>query len=799
MDEREHTGCHGAVLPSASESQHLGRKLIHWLRGDRALLLGLQLAVAAVLFYDFLLGRKYFAFFDIGSDTYFQFVPAAIHLAANSGILSGWSFSVGLGTAVGLLPDPFSLLGIAGGSGHVLDLRIWVYLFKIVLGGLAFHGFLVTIGARREAALLAAFSYSFCGQIVSDGQWDPHATEFAVYPLILWALARQRYAGDLWPIPMAIAFATVCGVFPFSVGVFVGYCFIANLVVASNPASTLKTWCLKTFPLCALGFLLAAPNLVPLVLALLDSPRVTGPQAGFSKQISGLLSVNDLQTVWIEIAGFFHKNLLGVGNQYRGWMNYLEGPGYFTGLLSLLLLPQLWRGNRIDRRILLAGLIVMVAFVTFPAIRYIAFGFALDYFRVNNLWLSLLLLTLFAHSLGVVAEKGINGRLLAVAAFTIGATLVLLEVNLGSALWMPHAYRILALSASALIFLAILSFHPLPWRNVVPFMVAFIAIETALVAYPSFHAGRQSVDASTPGFNDATIPALAAIREHDRGFYRVEKTYDSVSLCDALAQDYRGVKSYWFQNRSTVALYIDLALLPAQSSGKNFTNWLPSFGGRFVLNTLFGVKYLLADVPVELPGFQPVHQTGGVTIYRNELALPLGFVYEYQLPHDKFMALDPVMRDLALLNAVIVDQPGRAQLKIFDVGRFAARSISYLEDNYVAPARALQQRGMQLSYFSDSLIRGSVISDIPGTMVFSIPFSTGWTVLVDGKETPSYKANVGMTAIDLAAGSHQVELRYRTPGLMIGLLASALGFIGLAAIVWLKRRVACGENERNPQ
>lgn len=799
MDERDYAGTRsrGTASPWSHDLRIRGRQLIRWVRNDRILLFGLQLAVAALLLKEFLFGKLFFAYVDIGSDTYFQFVPAAMHLAANAGFLGGWSFSVGLGTATGWLPDPFSLLGIAGGAGHVLDLRIWIYLFKIVLGGLALHGFLTTIGTRRDAALIAALAYSFCGQIVSDGQWDPHATEFAVYPLLLWALARQRCAGDLWPIPLAIAFATVCGVFPFSIGIFLGYCCFASVVVSPTPMRALKSWGFKTLPLCGLGFLIAAPSLVPLVFALLDSPRVTGPQAGFSKHFASFASLNDSRTVLVELAGFFHKNLLGIGSRHSGWMNYLEGPGYFTGMLPLLLIPQLWRGNRFERRMLVAGAIAIAAFVAFPAIRSLALGFAIDYFRVNNLWLSLLLLTLFAHSLGVVADKGIDGRLVAASALAIGTLLGILEAQLGSALWLPHAYKILALGGAALTLLVLHAFRLLAWRRLAPAMLAFVAIEAVVIGAPSFYEGRYPVTSGTRGFNDATLPALAAIREHDTGFYRVEKTYDSVSLCDALAQGYRGVKSYWFQNRSTVALYSALAILPEQSRVKNFTNWLPNFGGRIALNSLFGVKYLLADAPINWPGYQPVQQVSGVTIYRNALALPLGFVYERQLPLDQFRQLPPEARDLALLSAVVVDRPGSGA-RIFDPTPLGMRSPTYLDDNYIAPAQALQRRGFHLASFADTLIRGSVASDIAGTMVFSIPYSRGWAVMVDGKDTPTFEANVGMIAIDLAAGSHQIELRYRTPGLLIGLLGSAGGLVAFAVLVWRRRQTTRSANSRHP-
>lgn len=752
-----------------------------------AILVLLQAAVALVVFHDFIFGQKYFAFMDIGSDTFAQFVPTLMHLASPENWASAWSFNIGLGASLPAPTNPFTLLGIAAGPQHVLDLRIWVYLAKILAGGAAFYGFVLATGARREIALIAALSYSYCGYVTTDGQWDPLSTEFVTYALILFAIARYANHRNAWLIPASIAFAAYSGTFIFSVGVFLAYTLACALVVSKRPWVTLQVWLRSIFPQCVLGLALAAPIVIPLFFTLLDSPRITGAQAGFGNRLQELFTLNDPLTVLIQLAALFHKNILGVGSMHAGWMNYLESPGFFVGVLPMLLIPQLWRGSSTDRRVLVAGSLALALFIALPAIRYAAFGFALDYFRVNNLWISLLLLAMFVRALTHVADHGLHRWLLGGTAAVLAYGLILLEKELRPFLSLPHAVKVLAFLGVALL-LSLALGRRLYWRQFASIALGFVAIESAAINYPSFHAQRQHVTRTTPGYYDDTLPALSFLKARDAGFYRVEKTFNSVFLCDALAQGYMGVKSYWFQGASTVGMFQDLGLLPLHSPIKNFTNWLPDFGGRFVLNSLVGVKYVLTRTALDWAGFHKIHELNGMSIFQNDLALPLGVVYEQQFPRTRSVALSLEAKDITMINAAIVENLRGNTPRVFDVRQLSQKSKDWMNENYIEPARLLQRRGMKIETFSNGHITGRIASEAPGLLVFSIPFAKGWSVAIDSVQQPVFKANLGMLAVDIASGEHRIELRYSLPGFSLGLLVALFGLIGVLALGALDRR-----------
>ena len=77
---------------------------------------------------------------------------------------------------------------------------------------------------------------------------------------------------------------------------------------------------------------------------------------------------------------------------------------------------------------------------------------------------------------------------------------------------------------------------------------------------------------------------------------------------------------------------------------------------------------------------------------------------------------------------------------------------------------------------------------------FSMPYSKGWKIFIDGKETKSYRCNIAFIGTFVDSGNHSVILKYSTPFLNAGLIMSLLGLIILVALCFhlkLKRN----ENE----
>ena len=763
------------------------------------ILFGLQLFCILVLFFGFLSGQYYFAYFDIGSDTFGQYTPSAMHMArtfAREGF-TGWSFESGLGSSTALwLGDMFALMGQIGGPENVLPLRIWVYVLKLVLGGAAFFMLIRCYVTRWETMVISALAYSFCGYIVINGQWDSEGAALIFYPLILWAITGHLRSGNVIALPVVLALSLVSNIFFASLGVFLMLTCLAFVMTSNEPKVMIKTWLMGILPLTIIGYLLAAPVLLPIILQLMDGSRVGGGQSLFQNTLEQSLRFNDWSLIAAEIGGIFHKDIFGIGSAYKGYWNYLEGPGFYIGVFLFLVIPQLWNGTATERKVLLMALAAIAAYFIFPVFRFAAMGFAVPYFRVSTLWVTLLFFLPAARAVDHVLANGVNGRLLAIGAGLYGLLLTLVLTTMGANVWQPHLVKIIGLALLALAMLLLANRKVFSNRILPLAFMGLIVIETVLIARPSYLEGRSVVTPQQHAYDDGTLEALRDIRNIDNGVFRIEKTYHSVSLADALAQDYMGVKSYSYQGRGVVDFNIGLELIPPPEAAPsvNYTNWLPNMGTRVILNSLLGVKYIIAREVLQWPGYVAVSQGRNYLIYRNDMALPLGIVQTRQITRSAFAKLSwlperdaNIYRDLTIMNAVVVDKLMPTHGELYDLDALTSTKVVSLQESYYQPAMALQATGLRVQQFSNNHITGSISPEKNGLLVFSIPFNQGWSLKIDNMATPLMRANFGMLAAPVSAGRHSVELEFRLPGQQVGALSGLVG-LGLLALVGFTRR-----------
>ncbi|HEY7512270.1 MAG TPA: YfhO family protein [Vicinamibacteria bacterium] len=89
--------------------------------------------------------------------------------------------------------------------------------------------------------------------------------------------------------------------------------------------------------------------------------------------------------------------------------------------------------------------------------------------------------------------------------------------------------------------------------------------------------------------------------------------------------------------------------------------------------------------------------------------------------------------------------------------------------------------------------RLEVRAEGPGLLVVAEAWDPGWSAAVDGEAAAVHRVNHAQIGVVLAAGRHQVTLRYRTRGLGTGLVLAGAGALALAAAarrgrVWRERR-----------
>ena len=200
----------------------------------------------------------------------------------------------------------------------------------------------------------------------------------------------------------------------------------------------------------------------------------------------------------------------------------------------------------------------------------------------------------------------------------------------------------------------------------------------------------------------------------------------------------------------------------------------PSAGFQALLNLLNG-KYLAVPKPLELDmAVYPLRFEGGrFRLYENPQVLP----WFYLVPEAEVL------------------ESGEAVLKRLLSGRVEPQGVALLEK---VPGVRLDGAGdragdrvERLVYEpKDGVIRVRTQSAGARVLVVSENYQSNWSVWVDGEEAEMLRVNYVWKGVALAAGEHEVELRYFSPVLA---WARGAGLVGLVVVVvvvgaWRQRR-----------
>jgi len=394
----------------------------------------------------------------------------------------------------------------------------------------------------------------------------------------------------------------------------------------------------------------------------------------------------------------------------------------------------------------------------------------------------MLILLLAVLALDQVPRRQIDRRCLIVAALVVLITpYAIYSASLVTGAF-RHANTLVAFSVAGIVVLAAFSFGRLPKKWLPWALLSLVGCEIAVVAYPAYHREPGVVLRGTLPYSDLSHRVIQDIQKRDPGFYRIEKTFNSISEADALAQGYFGAKSYGIHGSSVVRLYTGLGLIPETSSSVNDSNWLPRFDQRFPLYSLVGVKYVLRLVDSTWPGFSLAGQVGDIWIHRNEIALPLGVIHYQQIPESALQKAPGIIRDVAMLHGVVMERP-LPELPVFPVASLTALATGPDIDwsgLYLAPTQGLVESGLKLSAFSNNSLSGEINATAPGVLVLSIPYHTGWTAKIDGAPVSTFAPILVCAGISVVPRGHRLQVVSFPPGLRAGLMVAFL-----ALLVWL--------------
>ena len=630
-------------------------------------LIGLIVLIGLLAFKKYLFGDSLFFFTDIGSDSVTQIYPSIIHKInlLQEGFISKWSFYRGMGEPYySAFPvEPLSVfrniltnlfVSVFGANYYIFGKFALIFIFHFLLSGIVFYYYLRTISIKKFSSIIGAMLITFSGFIVAGSSWAFSGQVF-MGVFLLFAF-EQLFVKKRWFFfPFAIIF--------ISNNPFIFYIFSLFLVLytifrfTSEQKGGLKEFLKLTGQMILLGLtgvLMNAVKIVKTFMTLFFSPRVAG-NASYSQAISsGENLIDNSKYVGTTILRFFSNDIIGCGNDFAGWKNYFEAPMFYIGLLSLIILPQIFIYlNKRNKIIFGSFLGFWVLTLAFPYMRKAMLAFTGDYFRFGfDFFIPFVFLFFGISALNKLDEKfKINIPLL------IGTVIFLLII-----LFIPYGFEPIdfdnKIRKIVVVFMLFYSFllYVMTLKKYKSFaqigLILLIVSELAFFSYNSYK-DREPIDSkefviNQMGYGDGTIQAIEYIKKQDASlFYRIEKDYQSgnaihSSLNDAQAQSYYGTTNYSSFNQLNYIRFLEEIEL-IQKGDETATRWSRGLRGNPLLETFGNIKYHLSKD--EKPfftqsGFDSIAEINGVKILKNKYYLPLGYTY------DKYVKLEDLQQNI---------------------------------------------------------------------------------------------------------------------------------------------------------
>ena len=760
-----------------------------------------------LVYRNFIFGGGTLLYKDVGVDSINIYYPRYVLVSdyiRNEGIPS-WSFRVGMGQNIfsslsALLISPVVWLA----KGTIARALVYQHLLYVLLSGLLFARFLANRGLAFASCLLGALLLSFSAYMCMGSCWYFHANEVVCFTFLLFAAEQAASRGRWIYLVPAVTIVGFLGAF---------HLYLAALFLCFYvPARLIERFSWQPLPILRTSVMLAAAALLGVGLGailsfssfygLVNSPRGAGPTSLLgqlsTKPIFGWESSLHYMTAVLRPFG---NDLIGTGNDFRGWQNYLEAPMTYCGLVCLVIFPQIFVGSTPRHRILY-GLFFAVILVTtlFPWFRYFFWAFQGDYYRTLSLFAVFGIITLGMTAFSHYIEGG------QLSFWILGGTIFLLLVILYFPLREFQSLINSSLRVAATAFL--LSYTILlPVGRLLkrPQIVAWTIVALAAVEIVYFDqitvANRPTVTKTEldqrAGYNDETADAVRDINTSDKSFFRIRKTWGSgpgmlESLNDAMVFGYYGTSSYSsFNNLNYIKFLIAVGAM-SESDLATDTRWSYGLMEYPLLSTFACEKYVLTNnpIPFETADYYEFDKRyGNKYLFRNQLFLPLGLSFGYYITENMFLQLPNWAKPSALLHAIVLSE--RDAAAELGPSRLTMDDIKYRVIETSLPDIAAKRRStaFNIRSFRQTRIDGTIRLNQRSVLVLQTPFDPGWHAFEDGRVARVLKADFGLLGVVLNTGEHTVELRYRPPFLYAGAAVSFVSLLILAASLWRWPRI----------
>jgi len=132
----------------------------------------------------------------------------------------------------------------------------------------------------------------------------------------------------------------------------------------------------------------------------------------------------------------------------------------------------------------------------------------------------------------------------------------------------------------------------------------------------------------------------------------------------------------------------------------------------------------------------------------------------------------------------------QATITLPTTGTYEFKDIKVISQpltNYEDAINNLKENILENELVGEDKITGTVSLEEAKVLVLTIPYDSGWRAYVDGERVDLIKANLAFSALQLDAGTHNIELIYQTPGLRLGFFIAMMGFGIFIALIFFDK------------
>ena len=128
------------------------------------------------------------------------------------------------------------------------------------------------------------------------------------------------------------------------------------------------------------------------------------------------------------------------------------------------------------------------------------------------------------------------------------------------------------------------------------------------------------------------------------------------------------------------------------------------------------------------------------------------------------------------------------KLKIKNINKMDKVQVFYYDKKSVdEKIDILAKEQLDYKIYKNS-VKGTIKTD-GGILMLTIPYEKGFSIYVDGKKTPYYEVMDTFIGIDLTKGKHEIVIKYKQPGLLIGIVVSVISFImSIIYLIWFNKK-----------